>query len=175
MKKPNEKEIIKIFQKQLGNKKFISEDVEVFSLGKTSFVTKIDTLVERTVSPSGMSIQESVRKSVVACVSDFAVKGVKPRFSMVSVTIPRKFSQKKIKALASGLAKAAKEFQIKILGGDTNEGKELVIQVSLFGSSKKIIRRKGAKRRRKESGLERRNLMRNAALETPSWETHNLE
>jgi len=117
MKKPNEKDIIKIFQKQLGNKKFVSEDVEVFSLGKTSFVTKIDTLVESTDVPSGMSIQDSVRKSVVACVSDFAVKGVKPSYGMVSVTIPRKFSQKKIKALASGLAKAAKEFQIKISGG----------------------------------------------------------
>jgi len=145
MKKPNEKDIIKIFQKQLGNKKFVSEDVEVFSLGKTSFVAKIDTLVESTDVPSGMLIQDSVRKSVVACVSDFAVKGVKPSYGMVSVTIPRKFSQKKIKALASGLAKAAKEFQIKILGGDTNEGKELVIQVSIFGITKNIVQRKGAK------------------------------
>ncbi len=145
MKKPTEKDIIKIFQTQLGNKKFVSEVVEVFILGKTSFVTKIDTLVESTDIPSGMLIQESVRKSVVACVSDFAVKGVKPSYGMVSITIPRKFSQKKIKALASGLAKAAKEFQIKILGGDTNEGKELVIQVSIFGITKNIVQRKGAK------------------------------
>jgi len=145
MKKPNEKDIIKIFQKQFGNKKFVSEDVEIFSIGKTSLATKIDTLVESTDVPPGMSIPESVRKSVVACVSDFAGKGVKPSYGMVSLTIPRRFSQKKIKELAVGLAKAAKEFHLKILGGDTNEGKELVIQVSIFGVTKKIVQRKGAK------------------------------
>jgi len=31
------------------------------------------------------------------------------------------------------------------LGGDTNEGKELVISFSLFGITEKIVRRKGAK------------------------------
>ena len=41
--------------------------------------------------------------------------------------------------------KAAKEFRLKILGGDTNEGKELVINFSLFGVTEKIVNRKGAK------------------------------
>ena len=40
--------------------------------------------------------------------------------------------------------KKPKEFDIEILGGDTNEGKELVIQVSLIGFSDKIVKRKGA-------------------------------
>jgi len=31
------------------------------------------------------------------------------------------------------------------LGGDTNEGKELVINFSLFGVTEKIVNRKGAK------------------------------
>jgi len=31
------------------------------------------------------------------------------------------------------------------LGGDTNEGKELVINFSLFGVTEKIVSRKGAK------------------------------
>jgi len=35
MKKLSENEIINIFQTKLGNKKFISEDVEKFTLGKT--------------------------------------------------------------------------------------------------------------------------------------------
>ena len=40
---------------------------------------------------------------------------------------------------------AAREFGLKILGGDTNEGKELVITFSLFGTTKKITSRSGAK------------------------------
>ena len=47
--------------------------------------------------------------------------------------------------MAKGFQKATKEFQIKILGGDTNEGKELVITFSLFGASEKIVSRNGAK------------------------------
>ena len=51
----------------------------------------------------------------------------------------------KIENLAAGFKKAAKEFRVKILGGDTNEGKELVISFSLLGFSKKIVKRNGAK------------------------------
>jgi len=145
MKKLNEKEIIKIFQNSLGNKKFVCEDVEVFKLGRSLCVMKLDTLVESTDIPQTMKLFDAARKSVVACISDFAAKGVIPRYCIISVTLPRKFLQKKIKQLASGLSHASKEFNFQILGGDTNEGKELVIQVSLFGSAKKIVPRKGAK------------------------------
>ena len=145
MLKLNEKKIIAIFQKQLGNKKFVSEDVEIFRIGKTSLVTKVDTLVESTDIPLEMKLDEAARKSIVACVSDFAAKGVKPLFGMVSVTIPKQFSKSKIMSLAHGLGKASKEFDFKLIGGDTNEGKELVINISLFGIAKKIVKRKGAK------------------------------
>jgi thiamine-monophosphate kinase len=145
MNKLNEREIIKIFQKKLGNSKFVSEDVEVFKIGKSNCVSKVDTLVESTDIPHGMNLKDAVRKSVAASVSDFASKGVKLQYGMVSLTIPKTFSKSKIKDLAVGLGRAAKEFKVKIVGGDTNEGKELVIQVSLFGTTKKIIPRKGAK------------------------------
>ena len=145
MTKLNEKEIISIFQKKLENHRFVSEDVEIFRIGKTNCVTKVDTLVESTDIPPGMKLKDAARKSVVACVSDFASKGVKPLYGMISITIPKKFSKLKITDLAIGLGKAAKEFDLRFIGGDTNEGKELVIQVSLFGSAKKIVARKGAK------------------------------
>ncbi len=145
MTKLNERKIIQIFQNNFGKNKFISEDVEFFKIGKTNFVAKVDTLVESTDIPLGMKLQDAARKSVVASVSDFASKGVKPQYGMISITIPKKFSKQKIKELAIGLGKASKEFSFRFVGGDTNEGKELVIQVSLFGSSKKIITRKGAK------------------------------
>jgi len=145
MSKLNENDIIKIFQKNLGNKKFVSEDIEVYKLGKTYFVAKIDTLVESTDIPAKMKINDAARKSVVACISDFTAKGVKPLFGIISVTIPKRFSKKKIEELARALGHASREFGFRILGGDTNEGKEMVIQVSLFGMTDKIILRQGAK------------------------------
>ncbi len=50
-----------------------------------------------------------------------------------------------ISCVSDFAAKGVKPVLIKILGGDTNEGKELVISFSLFGFSKKIVRRNGAK------------------------------
>ena len=87
MKKLNEEDIIRIFQKELGNRRFVSEDVEIFRLKRIPIIAKIDTLVASTDIPIGMKPQEAIRKSVVACVSDFAVKGVKPSYGIVSLTI----------------------------------------------------------------------------------------
>ncbi len=145
MSKLNEKKIIEIFQGRLGNKGFVPEDVEFFKIGKKYLILKVDTLVESTDVPPRMKLEDVARKSVVSCVSDFAAKGVKPIFGIVSLTIPKKYSKSKIESLARGFYTARKEFSLKILGGDTNEGKELVISFSLFGITEKIVRRNGAK------------------------------
>ena len=146
MIKLDEARIIKIFQQSFGKKsKFVPEDVEVLRIGKIYFVTKSDMLVESTDVPKGMKIDEIARKSIVACVSDFSAKGVKPSYATVSLAIPREFSKSKIKKLAYGFMKASKEFGVKIIGGDTNEGKEIVIEVSMFGVTQRIVNRKGAK------------------------------
>ena len=144
MSRLTEKKIIDIFQSTL-NDKFVSEDVEYFKIGKKYFVLKIDTLVESTDMPKNVGLQYIARKSIISCISDFAAKGIKPIFGIVSVVLPRKLSKKKIEDLALGFGKASKEFGIKILGGDTNEGKEISISFTLFGITNKIIKRKGAK------------------------------
>ncbi len=145
MSKLSEKKIIKLFQNRLGNTNFVPEDVESFKIGKKRLVAKVDTLVESTDVPPGMKLEDVARKSIVSCVSDFAAKGVKPIFGIVSLTIPKRLSRSNIESLAKGFQRAAGEFKLKILGGDTNEGKELFINFSLFGISEKIVNRKGAK------------------------------
>lgn len=146
MNKLDETEIIRIFQRRFGRKsKFVPEDVEVLKMGRTTFVAKSDMLVESTDVPPGMKIRDVARKSMVACVSDFACKGIKPRYATVSLAIPRRFSKSKINELSTGFTKASREFGVKIIGGDVNEGKEIVIEVSMFGIGKKIVNRSGAK------------------------------
>ena len=140
MKKLNEKDIIRIFRK----KKFISEDVEIFRIGKELCATNIDTLVQSTDIPAKSDFGDIARKSVVASVSDFAAKGITPKFCMISVTIPKKFSKKQITKMATGFRKACNEFEIEFIGGDTNEGQEVVIHVVIFGKVDKIVPRNGA-------------------------------
>jgi thiamine-monophosphate kinase len=145
MKKLDESEIIKKFQKTLGNRNFVSEDVESFSIGNTKIIAKVDTLVQSTDIPPQMSLNDAARKSIVACISDFAAKGVKPKFAIISINLPRGISTKEIGEIAKGFKKASKEFDVHVLGGDTNEGKEIVFHVCVFGIADKIVPRKGAK------------------------------
>jgi len=145
MKKLDESEIINKFQKIFGNPKFVSEDVESFSIGKTKIIVKVDTLVQSTDIPPKMSLNDAARKSMVACVSDFAAKGVKPKFAIISINLPSRISNKEIEEIAKGFKKASKEFNVQILGGDTNQGKEIVFNVCVFGTTEKIPQRSGAK------------------------------
>jgi len=105
MSKLSEKKIIELFQNRLGNSNFVPEDVESFKIGKKRLVAKVDTLVESTDVPPGMKLEDVARKSIVSCVSDFAAKGVKPIFGIVSLTIPKRLSRSNIESLAKGLRK----------------------------------------------------------------------
>ena len=146
MTKLDESLIIKIFQRKLGNKKFVSEDVEIFNLGKTKIAAKTDTMVESTDIPSKMKLIDAARKSVVACVSDFAAKGIRPQYGIISVNLPKTTSRLKINEIADGFRKACAEYDISIIGGDTNAGKEFVFNVCIFGIVDKLVSRKGSKK-----------------------------
>jgi len=141
MKKLNEKEIIRIIK----NKNTISEDVEIFNLGNEQCAACVDTLVESTDIPKGSKLSDISRKSIVSSVSDFAAKGIIPKFCIISLTLPKTISKKQVQELSKGFSKACKEFRIKLLGGDTNQGTEISIHVVLFGNVKEYTKRKGAK------------------------------
>jgi len=91
-----------------------------------------------------MNLEDAARKSIVACISDFAAKGIKPKYGIISLNLPIGISRKQIDEIAKGFKIASKEFNLKILGGDTNQGKEIVFHVCIFGIADKIVYRKGA-------------------------------
>lgn len=141
---PDETAIIRILQDRLGNEGFVPEDVEVFSMDGGTVVAGIDTMVQSTDIPPKMSLADAARKSVVACVSDFAAKGVRPRYGVISVNVPETISSRKIASIGIGLKRACDEYGISVLGGDTNSGMEIVLNVCLFGNAFHIVRRGGA-------------------------------
>ena len=146
MRKPDELEIIKIFQNCFGRKSsFVSNDLELLKMSDVNFVVKSDMLVQSTDIPPGMKVRDISRKSIVSCVSDFACKGIRPRYATISLALPRGITKQKINDLAEGFAIASKQFGVKIIGGDINEGKEIVIDVSMFGIGDNIVGRRGAK------------------------------
>ena len=91
------------------------------------------------------SPEQIANKSLVGPLSDFAAKGVIPKHGIISISIPNNYSKSNLLRLANGFKKTSKKFGVKILGGDTNEAKEITISIMLFGISKKITPRRGAK------------------------------
>jgi len=110
-------------------------------------VLKTDMLVESTDVPPQMSFWQIGRKAVVMNVSDMAAKGVKPIAMLVSLGLPKNLTKKEIEELIDGIEETAKEYGMYIVGGDTNEAKEIIVDCFLFGLCKKeeFVSRRGAK------------------------------
>ena len=108
-------------------------------------VLKVDMLVEHTDMPSGMTYRQAARKAVAMCVSDFAAKGVRPDSFVVSIGLKKGISQERVDALAEGLRDAEREWGVLLVGGDTNEAKELVIDCAMVGFAKRLVTRGGAR------------------------------
>jgi thiamine-monophosphate kinase len=124
------------------------DDVSAYPINESELsILKTDMLVGKTDVPSGMSLWQAARKAVVMNISDFAAKGVKPKVILVSLGLPRRFSEKDAEEIGSGLNAGAREYGAYIIGGDTGEALDLVISISLFGIAKKntLMLRSGAR------------------------------
>lgn len=118
---------------------------------RTSIAINTDTMVQSTDMPPSMTLRQAARKSVVSCISDFAAKGIRPRFGTVSVNMPKNTNQKDVSDVAQGFADALKAYGIKIVAGDMNAGTEFVFNVCMMGdhvttktTPARKIRRRGA-------------------------------
>lgn len=141
----NERKIIDIIVSKIrpnvhpGNNKnrIGADDISLVSLRNanppTSLAVKCDMMVESTDVPNGMKPWQIARKSISACISDLSAKGIKPQVSLISLGIPRAYSKTDVEDLAKGFQVASKEFGVRIVGGDTNEAKELIIDCTMIG------------------------------------------
>lgn len=132
--RPDEAEIIRMFRKALGSSNREPDDIERVVVGGTTLAFKVDTLVYSTDVPPGMSPKEAARKSVVACVSDFAAKGARPQWGIVSLVAPDTWEKVDFDGTVAGVAEAAAEFGVAMIGGDTNRGEDPSITVCLLGT-----------------------------------------
>jgi thiamine-monophosphate kinase len=125
-----------------------NDDVAAYPMSRNNWVIlKTDMFVGSTDIPLGMSLVQAARKSVVATVSDFAAKGVRPRALLASLGLTSPISRNIVNQLGHGLRLGAKEYGCMILGGDVNRAKDFVIDLVGVGftSPNSLIRRNGAR------------------------------
>lgn len=92
-----------------------------------------------------LSLKQIAYKSMLVNISDAIVMNSIPKYALITVAIPNSFTKDDLKDLANGFKKAAKEFDIKIIGGDTIENIKLDISVTIISKCKNPIFRSGVK------------------------------
>lgn len=122
----------------------IGDDVALLPIRGRNVVMKSDMLVRRTDVPRGMTFRQAARKSVAMCVSDFAAKGARPTAFTISLGVPKGVNERDVLGLARGFADAAAEWGLALVGGDTNEADDLVIDCTMVGGAEGIVTRDGA-------------------------------
>ena len=123
----------------------IGDDVATVPTRRGKLVLKVDMLVEHTDVPRGMSYRQAGPKAVAMCVRDYAAKGVDPDSFMASVGLRCSVTQEEVDGLALGFRDAEREWGVIIVGGDTNEADELVIDCAMVGFAQKVVTRGGAR------------------------------
>jgi thiamine-monophosphate kinase len=109
-------------------------------------ILKTDMLIGKTDVPPGMSLKQAARKAVIMNISDLAAKGATPIAMLTSIGVPSNLYRKDIKQIGTGLNSGAREYGAYILGGDTSEATDLIINCAVFGTVEKkhIMLRSGA-------------------------------
>jgi thiamine-monophosphate kinase len=144
--------IIEILERALGTSALtvvgFGDDISAIRLANHKVaVLKTDMLVGSTDIPPGMTMRQAARKAVVGNVSDMAAKGIRPLAGLVALGLPSQLTDRDVHEIASGLAQAAKEYDFPLVGGDTNESKDLTITIALFAVADRrgLILRSGAR------------------------------
>ncbi|RLG07464.1 MAG: thiamine-phosphate kinase [Thaumarchaeota archaeon] len=118
-------------------------DDTVDMISSNRIIFSSDMLLESTDIPPGMSFRDVGYKAVTATTSDIAAKGGKPIAYLISLALPSKMLFDEFRELWSGIEEAAKDYGGKIVGGDTNEGRELVVDVICLAEAANPVPRIG--------------------------------
>ena len=113
----------------------IGDDGAVVELGKGLYVFVQDGMAEHIhFEFDFMDAYHVGKKSVYANVSDILSMGALPLYFLVTIGIPEHVTYKQIQSLYKGMGRAATEFNITLIGGDTVASKnDFFIDVSMVG------------------------------------------
>ncbi|MHA1199200.1 MAG: thiamine-phosphate kinase [Candidatus Heimdallarchaeaceae archaeon] len=164
MKKKSKKTMrnIKETMSDIGERKFLldianlvenpvlsfNDDASAIQLeDNTILVINADMLVKKTDVLPGMTSTQIGKKAVTMSVSDIVAKGVKPIGFLASVAFPEDLEVESAKEIIKGIRDQCDEYDVKYLGGDLNQGEDLIIDAISFGTCTKesLIPRIGAK------------------------------
>ncbi len=124
--------------------RFIGDDCAILS--QQSLVTS-DTLVEGTHFATPLiSWRDLGWKALAVNLSDIAAMAGRPRYAVISLTLPQTLEQWQFRDLYAGLLECAQVYRTEVVGGDLTRGPLTVVTVTVLGECHEngCLRRSGA-------------------------------
>ena len=129
--------------------KGIGDDAAVLDFKDKKAVVSTDLLIEGVhFDLAYMPLKHLGYKSVVVNLSDIYAMNAKPTQITVSVAVSNRFPLEALEELFDGIATAAKEYNVDVIGGDTTSSqKGLIISITAIGEAdeNELVYRNGAK------------------------------
>lgn len=133
----------KFFIKNISNSKYIGDDgafIDGFVYSQDAFFENVHFKKE------WMSYEQIGNKAMLANISDAISMNALPLYALITAALPPQMSHEDILSLQKGLKKAAKKYNVEIIGGDTVANSKLDLSITIISKSDKPIYRKGLKK-----------------------------
>jgi thiamine-monophosphate kinase len=72
-------------------------------------------------------------KSLARATSDLAAMGARPRYFLLALALPASKTSKWFRRFASGMSRAANEFDSRLIGGDISQSASVTISITVLG------------------------------------------
>lgn len=135
--------------KQNNTIKSIGDDSAVVDFADKKVVISTDLLIEGVhFDLSYMPLKHLGYKAVVVNISDICAMNARATHLTVSVAVSNRFPLEALEELFDGIAVAAAEYKVEVIGGDTTSSqKGLIISITAIGEAdaNEIVYRNGAK------------------------------
>src|SRR5271170_2468575 len=113
----------------------IGDDAAIISpAARTEWVLSCDTFLENVHFRLKTHPPDSVGyKALARATSDLAAMGATPRFFLLTLALPAARTGSWLDAFLKGMARAARELGITVIGGDTTKNDRILISITVLG------------------------------------------
>ncbi|MCE5214014.1 MAG: thiamine-phosphate kinase [Methanobacterium sp.] len=127
--------------------KSLSDDAALIDFKDNYLVATSDMLTRSKHFPEEMSYSQIGKKIVTVNVSDLAAMGAETLGIILAMGLPSDLEVSKFDALIDGILQACEKYHMALIGGDTNESKELTLCGTCLGilTKDKVLMKSGAK------------------------------
>ncbi len=127
--------------------KSLSDDSALIDLGDEYLVVTSDLLLESSHLPPAMSPKEKGMKVVTVNVSDLAAMGAEPFGFILSLGLPKDLPLEEFDEIMEGVFQACHDYDLGLMGGDTNQSDELILSGTCLGTVNKnnVLMKDGAR------------------------------